>query len=254
MVTDRLFPILIPSKGRPSGKTSPLLSSASIPHRIVVEPQDHAAYADANPSASLVTLPEDNRGLAYVRNFILDLARSENLGWFWMMDDDIDRFFRVRDGRCHQALACEIIAESQRIFGERDEVAQAAMEYQQFAWSSSKSFIINSYCDVSVCIHSRRIGRLRYREKIELKEDRDFTLQLLSAGWGTIRTSHCAFSCPKNGSNAGGLSPVYARAGREAAISRLMVETWGPEICHQVTKPDGRQDVSINWRYFHRGR
>jgi hypothetical protein len=151
-------------------------------------------------------------------------------------------------GKCHRATPADVIERAAERTAAMPDVAQVALEYQQFAWSATKD-ARNSYCDVAVAIHAKRTGRLRYRE-ITPKEDRDFTLQVLASGWGTARFSRLAFSCPKNGSNDGGLAPLYATGGYEEAASRRMVELWGDEVCTFHRKPDGRPDVKINWRFF----
>ena len=71
----------------------------------------------------------------------------------------------------------------------------------------------NGYCDVCVAIHAARAKRCTFRDACDLKLDRDFTLQVLAAGYETLRITQYSFACPKNGSNAGGLAPVYAIPG-----------------------------------------
>jgi hypothetical protein len=85
---------------------------------------------------------------------------------------------------------------------------------------------------------------------VNLKLDRDFTLQVLSLGYDTLRTFKYAFSCPKNGSNAGGLQGVYQTDGEELRNSQRMCELWGAQVCKLNIKSDGRPDVKINWGYF----
>jgi len=224
-----------------------ILSEAKVPFTAVVEPQDHYAYQTGSACRQIHELPANNKGIAFVRNEILTIARDRNYKWFWMLDDDITAFLLCEEGRNIRYPAERVLLEAQKVFSRLGRVGQGALEYQQFSWSARKDHTIG-YCDVAVCINVERTRGLQYRREMELKEDRDFTLQTLSAGWLTVRASKCAFAAPKNGSNQGGLYDVY-RAGLEAEASKRMEVAW-PGICKAVTKPDGRQDVKINWRAF----
>lgn len=250
-----VFPVIIPSRGRPDPcPTAARLDEAGVAFTLWVEPSEQEAYRARWGAGRVHVIPESNRGLPYVRNLILADLRANRHGWVWMLDDDITAFYRVSAGKCHRADADAVLLGAQEVFSGRDDVAQAALEYQQFAWSARRATAENGYCDVAVCLHADRLGMARCREQVDVKLDRDLTLQFLAAGWNTVRTCGWAFSCPKNGTNQGGLFDVYAEAGREAAASRRMEQLWGREICQAVTKPDGRPDCKINWRHFQRSR
>jgi hypothetical protein len=223
-----------------------LLAQAQVPFTVVVEPQDMATYQAAGWSCAV--LPADDQGLPFARRHILTLAGAS---WLWMLDDDITALYRTVRGKCVPCPPADALATSQEYFASSPSIAQAALEYQQFAWRAKQPYVRNGYCDVCVAIHTGRTRLLTYRNDCALKEDRDFTLQVLAAGYATLRVTAYSFACPKNGSNAGGLAPLYATRGREALASQRMAALW-PGICKTVTKPDGRQDVAINWGYFRR--
>lgn len=243
-----VFPILIATKGR-AGKSSTIaaLLADGLAPLLFVEPQDTAAYTLAYPGTPLVTLEHDDQGIGYVRQAILEHARATGLGWYWMLDDDITALYQVVKGRNVKVSPSTALAGAQALFVGVADVAQAGLEYQQFAWSARRPIAFNSYCDVAVCVNVERTRMLRYRSEVDMKEDRDFTLQVLSMGYRTARVCAYAFSAPKNGSNAGGLYDAYASDGREAQASLRMAELW-PGVCRPVVKPDGRHDVRINWR------
>ena len=94
--------VWIPSKSRPNPSFSQALAAEGIDHVIWVEPQDHEKYAAAttSPHVSFRVLEKNNQGVTYVRQRILDAARDEGVS-MWMMDDDINKFFRlhpIREG------------------------------------------------------------------------------------------------------------------------------------------------------------
>jgi hypothetical protein len=239
-------PIYVLSKGRAGTASSPrLLEQAQLPYILVVEPQEADAYAQHFPLAKLILLPQSNKGIAYVRNHILSL----NLSWFWMLDDDIKGFYRREKGRMVRIGADIALAEAEQLICSVEWAGQGAIEYQQVAWSTKKDYALNSYCDVCVLLHAERVKGLSYRGELALKEDRDFTLQILSAGLKTVRVQSYGFAAPKNGSNAGGLKELYQEAEREKLAVDRLCAAW-PEIVSAKVKNDGRYDAKINWRYF----
>lgn len=252
-INDAIFPIFVPSKGRPDSKLLKKLWESGHEFKVFVEPQDLKLYVPLFED-KVVNIEKDDQGITYVRNFIHDYAISQGLAWYWMLDDDIENFYRIVNKRAVKA-DLSVLAEAQTYFTGRPSVAQASLDYQQFAWSSEKPFKKNGYCDVCVCISAERTKSIKYRDfgiPKFIKEDRDFTLQILANGYDTIRIEKYAFSCPKNGSNKGGLYETYQTNGKEEQSSKKMVETWGPEICKFHVKPDGRPDVRINWSFFKR--
>lgn len=243
-----VFPVLIATKGRAgrSATITALLTDGLVP-TLFIEPQDSAAYQDAYPGVPLVLLEQNNQGIGFARRAVLEHARANGLAWYWMLDDDITAFYQVVRGRNVKVSPSTALVGAQLLFTDVAGVAQAALEYQQFAWSARRAVVLNGYCDVAVCINVERTAMITYRSEVDMKEDRDFTLQALATGFRTLRVCTYAFAAPKNGSNTGGLYDVYATDGREAQASQKMAEFW-PGVCCPVTKPDGRHDIAINWK------
>lgn len=242
--------IFVPSKGRAgTSKTIENLWLAKATFTVVVEPQEAFIYRKAYPYAMFLVLPANDRGIGFVRQFILEKAREEDLSFYWMLDDDITSMFEVRDRRCIKTEFTKVLQLAQAQFMARADVGQGALEYQQFAWSATFPFKFNSYCDVAVFINVGLTRKINYRSEMDLKEDRDFTIQLLHSGLRTMRTCWLAFGAPKNGSNTGGLQKIYKQVGRELEAVKRMVEAW-PTYCSPQVKKDGRQDVKINWKAF----
>ena len=242
-----LFPIVIPSKGRPDGTTLRILAREGIPFTVYIEPQDEVAYRRAGWDR-LRVLDANDQGLPYVRRQILADAP---LQWFWMLDDDITAWFQTVQQCCRTTTAGAALLGAQSYFASSPRVAQAALEYRQFAWRARQPCVYDTYCDVCVAIHGGYARGLTFRDACDLKLDRDFTLQVLAAGYSTCRVTAFSFSAPKNGSNRGGLFAEYATPGREAAASTMMASLW-PGICTVKVKADGRPDVAIDWAFFRR--
>lgn len=241
-----ISPVYILSKGRAESATSPLLMHQSeIPHFLVVEPQEAHTYQANFPFSQVLVLPKNNQGIAYARNYILGLNES----WFWMLDDDIKGFFQRENKRMGRISSRQALESAESLILGVPKAAQGALEYQQLAWSTTKDYALNGYCDVCVCIHAGRVQGIQYRAELALKEDRDFTLQVLAAGYRTVRVQSYGFAAPKNGSNAGGLKALYEQAEREKLAVDRLCAAW-PDIVTAQVKKDGRYDAKINWRKF----
>lgn len=244
-----LFPIFIATRGR-AGKSSTIthLLADEIRPVLFVEPQEAQRYRDAYPTALQVILAANDQGLPFVRQAKLATARQSPLApWVWFLDDDIGHFYKVLQGKCTKTTPSACLLGAQSLFADLPNVAQAGLEYQQFAWSATHPVVYDSYCDVAVCIHLERSRHVNFHPQLPLKGDRDFTLQLLSQGYHVARVTRYAFDAPQNGSNTGGLSEVYAEDGRERAECRTMAERW-PGICEPILKASGRYDLKIHWK------
>lgn len=239
-----VHPIVICSKGRPSGPSFELLRASNLFPIIFVEPDEHRDYTGANPGSQVIRLALSGQGITYSRNAALSFARESGWPWFWMLDDDLTAAFLAQDGKCLKTPLAQVLMAAQGAFKMVPELAQGGLEYQQFAWRATKPLVLDSYCDVAVCINTVRTAGLVYRDN--RKEDRDFTLQCLTSGFHTARAIQCAFAVPSNGSNKGGLHEDYA-SGKESAWTQTMVDAW-PGICEARTKPNGRPDTKIHWK------
>lgn len=240
------YVVCIATKGRAgSSKTIAALRECGSNFELFVEPQDAVAYRQSYPGAIIVVLPENNKGISFVRQFILQHNRALSRSWFWMLDDDINQTYEVVNKKCVKLPITETLRRAENIITQQN-VALGSLEYQQYAWSSAKPLRFNSYCEVAVLISVERTKFINYREGC--KEDRDFVLQNLSAGNNCVRTAWLAFSAPKNGSVKGGLYDAY-KGGLESHWSTKMIKLW-PGVCSSHIKPDGRPDVKINWKLF----
>lgn len=242
------WPIFIPTKGRAYDlKTARVLAEERLPFTLVVEPQEADLYRSV-PGGTVVVLPARDMGLAYSRRFILGL----NDGWFWMMDDDVGYFLRrnLETRRAEKCRATEALHSAEVMFEGIENLGQGALEYRQVIWATTKPYMPQSACDVVVAIHGGRVKArgVSYRDDFPCKEDRDFTLQVLSSGLKTARCQSYGFSAPKNGSNRGGLMPEYS-SGKEAVGSRALAAAW-PGIVREHTKTNGRPDAKIDWKRF----
>lgn len=248
-----MWPIYVCSKARPHDRhisTMRLLRDAGVPFNLVVEPQDAAVYEEAWPDAVVLVLPENDRGLAYCRNFVIQHAASAGHAWVWVMDDDVKRFCKQIGKKAVTVPVNDLLAEAEAAAVKYTDLPfmQIGLSYVQNVWSAKTTVRLNGPMDVVVAFHVAALGGFRYDETLSLKSDREFTLRLLGLGYCNVTLTTLGFDCPTNGSNAGGLQDVY-RAGVEAeCVQRLA--TMYPGVVTRHVKPSGRVDAKINWKMF----
>ena len=244
-----IWPVVIASKGRPSCPT--LRALGDLPGgdvRVFVEPQDVLPYAAQHQHAKLVSLPEDDQGLPYARNWITDWMRQyHGTGWFWMLDDDFTGFYRGDGSKVARVSAAEALRGAQAVI-DYPHVAMGALEYQQYAWGTKPPHYRDfGHVDNATAIHTGRVTpEIRWRDQLILKSDRDLMLQVIRKGWTIRRSTQWAYAAPKEGSNAGGLHDTY-ESGVEREMSARLIALW-PGVCTWKIKSDGRPDVRINWK------
>lgn len=195
------FPVYVVSKGRADTRlTSKTLEMMGVPYRIVVEKQERADYAAViDPAKILVLDPKyqreydtfdalgdsKGRGPGPARNFVWDHAVAAGAAWHWVMDDNIQYFFRlnhnlkvpVRDGtvlRCMEDFCLRY-----------ENVSMAGPNYFMFASRKSKMppFVLNTR------IYSCNLIRndLPFRWRGRYNEDTDLSLRMLKAGYCTVQ-------------------------------------------------------------------
>jgi hypothetical protein len=262
--------IIIPSKGRFASHraTWHLLIADAVPFTVVVEPQEEKAYRDALetlvasqprksgypvPQFRLAVLDANDRGVSYARNMILDRFAPKS-GWFWIMDDDIRQFGRAVDRRVVELSAEAMLTEVARRMGlcvHLEHLGMFSLEYSQFSFSydSDDAITLNSYANIAVCMNKSRMpAGIRYR--LRVREDYDFALQMLQAGYCTLRFRNLSFAVPVMGTKAGGMTAYYdAQKADIRQQNRFFLEAWG-QVAEEVEKgsgPSKRYDIRVRW-------
>ena len=104
-----------------------------------------------------------------------------------------------------------------------------------------------------VCFNVEKTKKYNYDLQFKLKGDRDITLQIMADKQYVMRALQISFSCPKFGSNKGGLFEVYNKEKLEKDMAELLMNKWGNRyvIIQKKKTNDGiRYDAKINWKAF----
>jgi len=92
------YPVYVISKGRwESRLTVKALEKMGVPYHVVVEPQEFDQYASVIDPAKIFTLPFSNIGQGSIpaRNWVWEHAISVGERRHWILDDNIDGFYRL---------------------------------------------------------------------------------------------------------------------------------------------------------------
>src|SRR3972149_11596919 len=95
-----IFPIYIISKGCwERRQTSRTLDKMGVPYRIAIEPKEYNKYAEVIDEKKILTLPTDfsnlGQGSIPARNWVWEHSIKEGHKWHWILDDNIEAFYRL---------------------------------------------------------------------------------------------------------------------------------------------------------------
>lgn len=206
----------------------------------VVEPQDKEAYASYG--ATTLTLPENDKGITYSRNFILNHCRKIGYQFFWMLDDDIENFGEVINGKTVKTNA-EVLCKAFNQMA-KFEFSMASLELRQFAWSS-KELTQNRTAMQCVLFNVKNCKDIDYDLNILIREDYDLTFQAITKGFGTLKTAKYYYGIADMKSQEGGMSQWYNEEREKKEVEKLC-KKWGGLVEPEFKK--NRRDVKINWR------
>lgn len=228
----------IPTKGRQQTETYKLFEISGFKVFHFIEPQEIDSYDVPNP----VNIGQNDKGITYVRNFMLDFARQQDIQFCVICDDDITQFGRVYKQKAMKGHGAQDIVTPFEVF-QNSGAALAGMNQRQFAWSEKKNIKINNgKTNGCIFLNIKRVG-WRYRDNT--KEDLDFTMQCLDHRQNFLCFARRFFSTPAIGTNVGGLHNHYT-AKRDAEWAQAMKRDW-PEYT-KIIEQYGRIDVRVDYK------
>ena len=224
----------IPTKGRVNTKTYKLFEEVGIEVIHFIEPQEYDKYKVPNK----VSIEQNDKGISYVRNFMLNYAKKNNQDWVIMCDDDVKRF-GVYDGKTtpkNASIWIDILKKAKKLPFE-----VYGINYIQYAWASKTSYSINkSFIEVCVLINIKKI-KWGYIEG--MKQDREFCLEAIKNGAGIFKFNKIWHDSPTVGTNKGGLHDSYKNKEDTKAALRL-VRKFHPHA--KIVKKGDRVEARID--------
>ena len=216
------------------------MRAAGLSYCFVVEPQEQKAYAATG--SMIMTLPVNNQGITYSRDWILRQMRKMKYERFWMLDDDIECFGEVEEAKTIQKDANVLLdAYNQlKIYGP---ASMYSLELRQFAWSA-KEVQRDKIAMQCVMFDLQHCENINYDLRLKIREDYDISFQAIFKDKGTLKSGKYYYGISDMKSQAGGMSEWYNQ-------ETEMHETWKlcrkwPKLVEPLQK-EGRVDVKINW-------
>jgi hypothetical protein len=247
------YPIYIISKGRwESRLTAKSLEKMDVPYHIVVEPQEYDNYAAVIDQSKILTLPFSNLGQGSIpaRNWVWDHAIATGVYRHWIMDDNINGFFRLYRNIKTPCSTGAIFRASEDFVDRYENVAEAGLNYFMFA--SRKCKIPPFYLNTRIysCILLR--NDIDYRWRGRYNEDTDLSLRILKDGWCTVLFN--AFLCGKSTTmtmKGGNTDELYQDDGRKKMAESLVEQH--PDVT-TVTWKWGRWQHHVDYKPFRKNK
>jgi hypothetical protein len=260
-----MHPIYVVSKGRaPYMMTSIALAAMGIPHNIVVEPQESAAYRAAVAARSLPTtvIELDMRckstyelcdslgqarsaGPGPARNFAWEHSIASGASWHWVMDDNIQAFYRLHENRKVKCLNPALFRAMEDYCARYENVAMAGPNYNFIVIARQKYPPLYRNTRIYSCNLIRNDAPFRWRGRYN--EDTILSLDMLKAGWCTIEFN--AFLQGKMPTQAmgGGNTAEFYHA--EGVIGRGPYADGGTTAKSQMLAKVHPDVARVAWRY-----
>lgn len=272
-----LHPVYVLSKGRwQYTMTSRVLTAMGIWHFLVVEPPEADAYraevARLNLSATVIELDvrfketyelcdrlghARSTGAGPARNFAWEHSIAAGATWHWVMDDNIDGFYRLHKNRKIKCLTPAPIRAMEDYCARYLNVAMAGPNYDFIvvAYRKYPPFYLNTR--IYSCNLIRNIAPFRWRGRYN--EDTILSLDMLKAGWCTIEfNAFLQGKEPTQVMSGGNTAEFYHREGTvgkgayaqggTTAKSQMLANVH-PDVA-RVTWKFGRVHHQVNYRPF----
>lgn len=249
------YPIFIISKGRWETRyTSKALEKMGVPYRIVVEPAERDRYAAVIDPAKLLVLPFDTDGMlgaTPARNFCWETALAENSGRHWVLDDNIDGFFRLNRNLKTPVADGTIFRVAEDFVDRYENVGQAGFHYFMFASRKSKVPPLTLNTRVYSCMLLRNDLPFRFRGRFN--DDTDMSLRILKAGYSTVLFSAFLAFKMTTQSVKGGLADTLYKIEDARKKGSEALRDLHPDVT-KVTWKWGRWHHSVDYRPFRQNR
>jgi hypothetical protein len=184
--------------------TSKSLTNQGVRHYIIIEKLDTKKYLEAikkhNLLAELIELNPifkekynhcDNHGLTKssgpgpARNFAWDHSVGNGFSHHWVMDDNINEFYRLNKNKRHRVNSPAFWKAMEDFVFRYKNIAMAGPNYRMFAPSRQKMKPFTTNTRIYSCNLIRNDTPFRWRGRYN--EDTIISLDMLKAGWCTVQ-------------------------------------------------------------------
>jgi len=188
------YPVYIISKGRADSMfTSRSLARMKVPHYIAIEPQDEEPYEKALDTfgirkyVTLLIAPFSNHGdgPGRARNWCWDHAITIGAEKHWVLDDNINDFYRLQHNQRIRVESGAIFKAAEDFVDRYENVPIAGFQYRFFIAPNSKYPAYSKNTRIYSCLLIDNNCKHRWRGRYN--EDTDICLRVLKDGDCTIQ-------------------------------------------------------------------
>jgi hypothetical protein len=192
------YPIYIISKGRAFSRlTSKTLDAMNVPYYMVIEPAEYDSYASVIDPQRILTLPYDSdpknpTGPGRARNWCRDHSWEGGFNRHWVLDDNIDGFYRLHNNKRYRVADGAIFCAAEDFVDRYENIWVAGFQYRFFCAQKSKypPFVANTRIYSCLLIDNRRIFELDGHEFLwreRYNEDTILSLDVLENKFCTVQ-------------------------------------------------------------------
>lgn len=252
------YPVYVISKGRwESRLTQKALERIGVPYHIVIEPQECKQYSAVVDPSKILQLPFSNLGQGSIpaRNWVWDHAISIGAERHWILDDNMDGFYRLNNNLKVQCETGATFRAAEDFSDRYENVGISGFNYFMFAPRKSaaiKPFTLNTRIYSCILIKND----IPYRWRGRYNEDTDLSIRALKDGWCTVLFN--AFLTMKQTTmtmKGGNTDELYQK--NEQMDGRLLMaqslQEQHPDIV-QITEKWGRYQHHVDYHIFRRNK
>jgi len=233
----------------------------NVSYRIVIEAQEYEQYAAVIDPVKILILdpnyqrdydamidlsPEQSKGSGPARNFVWDHAVSEGHARHWLMDDNIQAFYRLNHNRKLNLLDGAAFRVIEDFCDRYENVALAGLNYRGFAKQRQplNPLIFNTRIYSCLLIQNN----IPFRWRCRYNEDTDLSLRVLKAGWCTVQFNAFLQDKQVTQSLKGGNTEAFYAVEGTLPKSRMLV-AMHPDVARLVWKYN-RWHHHVDYRPF----
>jgi hypothetical protein len=216
---------------------------------MVVESTEYQEYAAVIDSRKILKLPFHDLGKGSIpaRNWVWDHAVKTGVSRHWILDDNINGFYRLNNNTKVRMVSENPFTEMEQFSDRYQNVAISGPNYEFFAdrrQGSIPPFYLNTR--VYSCILIK--NDIPYRWRGRYNEDTDLCLRVLKDGWCTVLfNAFLAKKLPTMQMKGGNTDELYQGKGRLEMAKSLQKQH--PALV-KIAWKWGRPQHSINYRVF----
>ena len=248
------YPVYIISKGRwKRPLTVRSLEAMRVPYRLVVEPHEVDEYTKVvGQYGAVLALPFSNLGQGSIpaRNWVWNHARQTGSRRHWILDDNINGFFRYHKNKALPVSSGTIFKAAEDFVDRYENVPMAGFHYEMFChWTRDRgkekpAFYLNTRVYSCILLSNE----VEYEWRGRYNEDTDLSLRFLKDGLCTVL--FCAFCCGKQATmtmKGGNTDELYVADGRAKMAASLREQH--PDVVTVITRWNRAQHF-VNYAPF----